>query len=96
LEYRKSELLNQELMQDSFAHSMQKQMKKVADKLFTFLYYEDVPSDNNSSERAIRNAKVKQKVSGMFKTQRGMQIFAILRSIIDTGIKRGFDVFTTL
>lgn len=96
LEYRKSELLNQELIQDTFAHSMQKQMKKVADKLFTFLYYEDVPSDNNSSERAIRNAKVKQKVSGMFKTQRGMQIFAILRSIIDTGIKRGFDVFTTL
>lgn len=96
LELRKSELLNKELQYDSFSFAMQKQMKKVEQYLFTFLYHQEVPPDNNSSERAIRNAKVKQKVSGMFKGATGLQCFAVLRSIIDTGIKRGMDALTVL
>ncbi|RTZ01711.1 hypothetical protein EKM02_04860 [Flavobacterium sp. RSP49] len=32
--------------------------------VFTFLFHNDGPPDNNASERAIRNVKVKQKVSG--------------------------------
>lgn len=96
LELRKSELLNIELVYDSFSFTMQKQMKKVEHYLFTFLYFKEVPPDNNSSERAIRNAKVKQKVSGMFKAFNGMNCFAILRSIIDTGIKRGLDALAVL
>ena len=35
--------------------------------LFTFLFLPEVPPDNNGSERAIRNVKVKQKISGQFK-----------------------------
>ena len=35
--------------------------------LFVFLFIEQVPADNNASERAIRNVKVKQKISGQFK-----------------------------
>lgn len=62
--------------------------------LFTFLYYPDVPSHNNTSEQAIRNAKVKLKVSGFFKT--GQQYYAILRSVIDTLIKNGNNVFDAL
>ncbi|MBI9064929.1 MAG: transposase [Marinilabiliaceae bacterium] len=42
---------------------------------------------DNLAERAIRNIKVKQKVSGAFRSDRGADIFAITRSVIDTIIK---------
>jgi transposase len=64
-------------------------LNKNRDAILTFLYHKDVPPDNNASERAIRNAKVKMKVSGQFKGLEGANCFAILRSIIDTAIKNG-------
>lgn len=64
--------------------------------LFTFLFIEDVPPDNNASERAIRNVKVKQKISGQFKTIKAAQNFAKIRSVIDTTIKNGMNVLETL
>lgn len=72
--------------------TFQKRIIRYKDYLFTFLYYHEVPPDNNASERAIRNIKVKQKVSGQFKTQRGAQIYAIIRSVTDTCIKNGQNV----
>jgi len=54
---------------------------------FTFLFIENVPPDNNASERAIRNVKVKQKISGQFKEVQPAKNFAIIRSVIDTTIK---------
>jgi len=74
--------------------TFQKAMLKNRGYVFTFLYYAEVPPDNNGSERAIRNIKVKQKVSGQFKT--GQQAFCILRSVIDTCIKNKVDVFEAL
>jgi transposase len=71
-------------------------LKKHQNSLLTFLHYEEVPPDNNGSERAIRNIKVKTKVSTQFRTIDGAQEFAILRSVADTAIKNGespFDVF---
>ena len=62
--------------------------------LFPFLYNLDIPPDNNGSERAIRNIKVKQKISGQFKS--GQNTFCVLRSVIDTFIKRKLDVFSAL
>ncbi|MEG2070298.1 MAG: IS66 family transposase [Bacteroidales bacterium] len=76
--------------------SFQKRLIKYRDHLFPFLYYEEVPPDNNSSERAIRNIKVKQKISTQFKSERGADIFAILRSVVDTTLKNGKNVLNTL
>ena len=64
--------------------------------IFTFLFHPDVPPDNNASERAIRNIKVKQKVSGEFRSDRGADIFAIIRSVVDTILKKGGDPMPTL
>jgi transposase len=66
--------------------------------IFTFLKYPNVPPDNNASERAIRNVKVKTKVSGAFRNKdgKGATRFAKLRSIIDTTIKNQQNVFGAL
>lgn len=72
----------------------QDSMQDYRDYLFTFLYNKGVPPDNNASERAIRNFKVKMKVSGQFKN--GHQTFAILRSVADTCIKRNIPVYKAM
>jgi transposase len=76
--------------------TFQKRLIRYKDHLFTFLYDPLVPSHNNDSEKAIRNVKVKQKVSGQFKTLSGAENFAILRSIIDTALKNRQDVLGAL
>ena len=70
--------------------------KKARDKIFTFLLYPNVPPDNNASERAIRNIKVKMKVSGQFKSLQGAKDYATLRSIVDTARKREMNEFETI
>ena len=76
--------------------SFQKRIVKYRDHVFTFLYHPNVPPDNNGSERAIRNVKVKQKISGQFKILSAAENFAILRSIIDTAIKNNQNVVGAL
>lgn len=76
--------------------SFKKRMVKYKEYLLPFLFYPKVPPDNNGSERAIRNVKVKQKISGQFKSEQGAKQFAILRSITDTAIKNGQNVLNSL
>ena len=73
-----------------------KRLTKNRQSVFVFLEYEFVPYDNNGSERAIRNVKVKNKVSGCFRSYQGAINFAVLRSVIDTTIKNAQDVFTSI
>lgn len=77
-------------------YTFYKRMLREKQHIFTFLFIEDVPSDNNASERAIRNVKVKQKISGQFKIEQAAQNFAIIRSVIDTTIKNGLNVLEAL
>jgi transposase len=78
------------------ALSLQNRLVKYRQHIFTFLYYHQVPPDNNGSERAIRNVKVKQKISGQFKSFTGAESFAILRSVIDTAIKNNLNPLHSL
>ena len=78
------------------AVTLQKRLIKYRQSLLTFLYHEKVPPDNNASERAIRNIKVKQKVSGQFKSDKGAENFCVIRSVVDTLIKRSQKVLENL
>lgn len=78
------------------AVTFQKRLLKYRDSIFTFLHHHKVPPDNNSSERAVRNIKVKQKISGQFKSTRGADDFCVIRSVVDTLIKRSENVLQNL
>jgi transposase len=67
--------------------TFQKRMVKYSNFVFAFLYDSQIPPDNNASERAIRNFKIKLKVSNFFKSTAGSETYAVIRSVIDTAIK---------
>lgn len=74
--------------------TFQASMIKCRNYILPCIYYLEIPPDNNGSERAIRTIKVKQKVSGQFKT--GQDAFCVIRSVIDTLTKRGVEVLPCL
>lgn len=76
--------------------SFHNRMIKYEDWVFQFLDNPDVPPDNNGSERAVRNIKVKQKVSCFFKSEKGAKNYAIIRTVVDTAIKQGISPVTAL
>jgi transposase len=73
-----------------------KRLRRHREKIFPFLYDPDIPPDNNSSERAIRNAKLHAKISGGFRCMRGAQRHAVLLSFIETVKKQDRDVLQSI
>jgi hypothetical protein len=76
--------------------TFQNRLTQYQQHLFRFLYSYDVPPDNNASEWAVRTFKVKQKVSGLFRSTGGATAFAIIRSVIDTAIKNSQNVWMAM
>jgi transposase len=97
LEQRLSELLQTDhRASHKKIQAFARRLKKNRNSIFTFLHHPKVPPDNNGSERAVRPVKVKTKVSGLFRTEKGATRFAIIRSVIDTTIKNTNNVFEAL
>lgn len=70
--------------------------KAYKDSFLLFLNNTQIPFDNNGSERDVRMAKVKMKVSGGFRSREGAEAFVTIRSYINTVIKNKRDALQEL
>ena len=75
---------------------LKKSLIKHRDNVFRFLFNSKIPYDNNASERSIRPLKLKQKVSGGFRSLNGALTYAVIHSLADTARKNKQSPFSAL
>lgn len=80
----------------SIAFNLLRRLRQHADAVLLFTRDLAVPFTNNLGERAVRMPKVKQKISGCFRTFDGAQHFCVIRSALDTLRKQGHRMLDVL
>jgi transposase len=83
-------------LKQSPAFNLAKRLREKRNQVLRFITDLRVPFDNNLAERDIRMPKLKQKISGAFRTDSGIALFATIRSYLSTLRKQGADIFEAL
>ena len=73
-----------ESWEHSDANRLSKRMAKYGNEMLTFLWYDDVASDNNAAERAIRPAVMIRKNSYANQSENGATTMAVMMSVFRT------------
>ena len=80
----------------SKAYNLLKRLRVYRADVWRFMTDEGVPFTNNLAEQALRMSKVRQKVSGCFRTPHGGKTFFTIRSYLSTMNKQGACLFECL
>ena len=78
------------------AYKLARRMAERIDQVLYFTVDFDVDWTNNSCEQTIRMAKLQAKISGSWRSMRGLKAFCRIRSYIATTRAHGIPVFTAL
>lgn len=78
------------------ARSFVERMAKHKGEVCLFFTNFIVPFDNNQAEHDQRHLKVKEKVSGCFRTKEGASNFASINSLLGTAKKMGYSALEEL
>jgi transposase len=65
-------------------------------EVLAFLYDISIPFTNNQGEQDVRMMKVKQKISGCFRSLEGARIFARIRGCLSTVKKQGHNALQAM
>ena len=77
-------------------HNLLLRLRTRKDDVLRFLTDPRVPFTNNLAEQAARMMKLRQKISGGFRSEPGARDFAVIRSLIATAKKQGWNIIDTL
>jgi transposase len=80
----------------SKAANLLKRLREHRCDVWRFISDEGVPFTNNLAEQALRMSKVKQKISGCFRTEHGADTFFTIRSYLATMAKQKANLFDCL
>ena len=66
------------------------------EEIMGFFEHPGVPFDNNQAERDLRMMKVREKISGTFRSEEHATVFCDLRAVLSSAAKQGRDLLGTL